>query len=158
MKKTVSVFREKDQTIGGLIFVIALFLYYRSASFAIDFHDPLGPAFFPRVICIGLMCLSILMIFSGFCKKEKEATKTKQTIIYKRIAASLLIIILYILALEYNLSYMVSTAVFLFLYILIMQNDIKIRLKSLLKYALVSLLTTLVIYYLFEILLELMVP
>lgn len=158
MRKNILPFLGQDKITGALIFIGALFLYYRSAHFAIAFHDPLGPAFFPRIICIGLMCLSLLLIVSGFRSKEKGNSNEKQIILYKRILGSLLIIILYLLALENNLGYIISTSIFLFFYMLIFQEYLKIKIKLVCKYALFSLLTTLVIYYLFDVILDLMVP
>lgn len=128
-----------------LIFLnlISIFLFYITFSFEIFEMDnySLGPAFFPRLICIILFLLTLSLLFYSIVRKHKVQNegniKSKYSII------TIIIFLIYVLALD-KLGYLFSTIVFMIALLFLLRS------RGVLINIVFSLLFSGAIYFLFS--------
>lgn len=142
-----------NKTIGIILFLFGSFLYYSNEKLNVIAYDLLGPKFFPRIVCGGILFLSILLFFTKV--KEERKDKDKEKLHYKLIILFILISLFYLLSLEYRLGFLISTFLYLLISIFMLDNY---KFKNLPKIVLFSLISTYIIYYFFQILLNLFLP
>ena len=136
-----------------IVFIIT-FLYFSNENLKVASYDLLGSKYFPRIICIIIFLLSIILFFKKEGKEGKEG-KEIQKKSYKRIILFVIFILLYLIALEYGSIFIYSTFIFLVLSFLILSNY---EYKQLPQFIIISFISTYSIYYIFKNILKIFFP
>jgi len=145
----------KNKIISLFIFFVASFLYYSNEKLKIPTYDLLGSKFLPRIVCIAIIALSIMLFFTREKQEEKSKYEDLQKLSYKPVILFLILSFSYLLALNYHLGFLRST--FFYLLILIFMLS-KYEFKRLPKIIFFSLISSYIIYYFFQIFLQLLLP
>lgn len=122
--------------------LISIFLFFITFTFETLEMDKysLGATFFPRLICIILFILSLILLIFSIIKKENkkiESTKIKYTV------STILFFFIYVFLLD-KLGYLVSTIVFMISLLFLLKS------KSILINIIFSVLFSGVIYFMFS--------
>ena len=135
-----------DRITGLILIFVAGFAYYRSFSFPKLGVTETGPAFFPRLVTMFIIGLSILLILMSFKKgKDEENVEIKEL---KRVLLTIGIMVFYLVGFLY-IGFFVAR----FLSLIFIMYVMGIRKKT--TIILVSLVSTgivyLVFYYVFKV-------
>ncbi|MFD1849577.1 tripartite tricarboxylate transporter TctB family protein [Oceanobacillus bengalensis] len=149
------------------LFLIALsiVLYVSTFSFRQMSASKIGSDFLPQVVAIGLFILSIILFINAFVgwRKEKKlaeetvATETKEKkekISYTLVFISLGLMAVYLVLIPI-LGFLIATSVYLFVQIYLIAPEDK---KSIIKFAVVSILISAFVYFVFKNVFYLMLP
>ena len=123
----------------NLISIFLFFITFTFETLEIDKYS-LGATFFPRLICIILFILSLILLIFSIIKKENkkiESTKIKYTV------STILFFFIYVFLLD-KLGYLVSTIVFMISLLFLLKS------KSILINIIFSVLFSGVIYFMFS--------
>lgn len=135
-------FLRKVSIIAWILLLLSIFYGYMSYRLPGKFGE-IGPAFIPAILAVGLFILSILLIFKGGpSSSEPEYSLTK-----KHVLLFFLLIITYLVALPL-LGFLVASTVFLFLVFRLY------GIRGAVWQVAYAIILTLVIYFLFKILLK----
>lgn len=129
---------------SGLIMLLAGWIYVYAGSFDQKTMNDLGPALFPRLIAVGLICLSLIEILVSY--RNKKITYRISEVFNKTMIFPLVGIILsalYIVGLMLA-GYLIATTLFVAVMLWFL------RVRQPVKLAVISLATALIIYWLFE--------
>lgn len=134
-----------DRITGILLIVFALFAYYGSYSFPELGVTDTGPAFFPRLVAIGIIGLSIILIVKSFIKTEDEKVKFDG---YKKVLLSVGIMIVYLIGFL-KIGFFTSSvfSLILIMYVMGMRKKTTILLVTILSTGVIYL----IFYYLFNV-------
>lgn len=122
--------------------IVSAFLFFITFNFEVFEMDKysLGPAFFPRLVCILLFVVALILLI--FSIKNKNYSKNK----YKNLKYSIITIIFFIIYtfLIEKLGYLTSTIIFMISIIFLLKN------KSFLINIIFSVVFSSIIYLLFS--------
>ena len=144
----------KDKTLAIVFLLISIILLFENNRIESVSYDLLGPKFFPMIICIAIILLSVFLFFKAENLNIEKNKNRKKEGNYKKILLFLFLSLFYILSLG-NISFVRGTTIYLFILILILSN---FNFKEILKYLFISLLFTYGVYYFFEKYLQLILP
>jgi len=144
----------KDKTLAIIFLLISIILLFENNRIESVSYDLLGPKFFPMIICIAIILLSVFLFFKAENLNIEKNKNRKKEGNYKKILLFLFLSLFYILSLG-NISFVRGTTIYLFILILILSN---FNFKEILKYLFISLLFTYGVYYFFEKYLQLILP
>ena len=83
-----------DRITGLILIIIAGFAYFRSFSFPKLGVTETGPAFFPRLVTMFIIGLSVLLILKSFKKgQDQEKVEIKE---FKRVVLTIGIMVFYL--------------------------------------------------------------
>ena len=124
--------------------LISIFLFFITFTFETLEMDKysLGTTFFPRLICIILFILSLILLIFSIIKKENKNKKTESTKI-KYTVSTILFFFIYVFLLD-KLGYLVSTIVFMISLLFLLKS------KSILINIIFSVLFSGLIYFMFS--------
>nr|WP_314531876.1 tripartite tricarboxylate transporter TctB family protein [uncultured Fusobacterium sp.] len=124
--------------------LISIFLFFITFTFETLEMDKysLGATFFPRLICIILFILSLILLIFSIIKKENKNKKIGSTKI-KYTVSTILFFFIYVFLLD-KLGYLVSTIVFMISLLFLLKS------KSILINIIFSVLFSGVIYFMFS--------
>lgn len=139
---------------SGLIFlVLAVILFWDNEHLKTPTFDLLGSKFFPRITCLAIILLSILLLIFGKEIPQKSKETEKET---PRPAILFLIMTaVYFLALEFGLGFLWTTIVYLTLFIFLMNE---FQWKAMPKALGIAAVSSYSFYYFFEKVLLLLLP
>jgi len=114
----------------------------------------IGPDFMPTLVGVIILVLAGILLVETFAKfkanaAELEASGFKDTSDYKRVLGSLVAAIIYVNILK-PVGFIVSTLVYLIIQIYILAPDNKRTKKDLIQYAIIDVVFTVVVYFLFR--------
>lgn len=114
----------------------------------------IGPDFMPTLVGVIILVLAGILLVETFAKfkanaAELEASGFKDTSDYKRVLGSLVSAIIYVNILK-PVGFIVSTLVYLIIQIYILAPDNKRTKKDLIQYAIIDVVFTVVVYFLFR--------
>jgi len=69
---------KKDIILGILFLLIGAWIYIMTLNLPEPMYDPLGPAFFPRVLSIGCMICAAVILGQGLRKRHHTVTKSEK--------------------------------------------------------------------------------
>jgi len=143
----------KNKITSIFIILITSYLFYSNEHLKGPQYDLLGSKYFPRIICITIIILGIVLFFS----KDEEALENerKKRISYIPIFLFLIISICFLLALHYNLGFLISS--FWYVFILTFMIN-KWNIKDFINIALFSFISCYTIYFVFNNFLSLILP
>ena len=115
--------KKRDIAISVFIIIGAAFLYRETGSIPDPRFEPLGSAFFPRVILVGMMILALMQMVRVLLFPKKEDEKTGGEVKTQRRAAAGYIGLMLFLSFAYILSISLSIVnfygvTFLFVFLL----------------------------------------
>ena len=135
----------------GLLLVLAIGIWYFSASFTADSGNGLNSAAFPRAYATILAVLAVVLDYDNNKQRDLRTLFAWESPGLKRAGLVLIVTVLYCIFLSY-LGFILLTPVCLIILMLIMDQD-KFWTKLL-----ASLSTTALIYLVFEVLLNVQLP
>lgn len=145
---------KKENIIFGLIgTLLSIYVFWKTSRFPVDKVMGIGPAFFPRILAIGLIIFSIILIILNLFKK-KEAVKASFSIKnpeIQRVAISLVATIVYVLCMSF-FGFIISTTLYLMFLMYLM------KLRKWMRIIIVSVAVSVVIYTIFKSLLNISLP
>ena len=124
--------------------IISAFLYFITFNFEVFEMDKysLGPAFFPRLICIILFLIALILLIISIKNKNYSKIKNKNPNL-KYSVITIIFFIVYVFLIE-KLGYLTSTIIFMISIIFLLKS------KSLLINIIFSVVFSSVIYLLFS--------
>lgn len=124
--------------------IISAFLYFITFNFEVFEMDKysLGPAFFPRLICIILFLIALILLIFSIKNKNYSKIKNKNPNL-KYSVITIIFFIVYVFLIE-KLGYLTSTIIFMISIIFLLKS------KSLLINIIFSVIFSSVIYLLFS--------
>lgn len=124
--------------------IISAFLYFITFNFEVFEMDKysLGPAFFPRLICIILFLIALILLIFSIKNKNCSKIKNKNPNL-KYSVITIIFFIIYVFLIE-KLGYLTSTIIFMISIIFLLKS------KSLLINIIFSVIFSSVIYLLFS--------
>lgn len=134
-----------------LMIILASFVYYYAGRFVGLGGSDLGPSFFPRMVSIFIYILSVLLIIVTLTthKVDKQSLFNKNG--FLRVLSGAILILFYFILIK-GIGFIFSTIVFLVVFMKLL--GIRIWIKSIL----ISITTTLIVYYLFQDILKVRLP
>jgi hypothetical protein len=139
----------KETFLAVIIFIFSIILFSATYSMKTMALASIGPAFVPRLIAVLMCALSVIEIGSSLFRSIEASTETEEerkgVKKYSDIL-SIVIIFFYILILK-RLGFILSSSLFLFFQIWLIQGKVKKR--KLITFAIVSICLASCIYLLF---------
>lgn len=143
-----------DYLIIGIISLVVSVAYFigamllpKSELFFVDSD------FIPKIYAVSLFVLSVVTIFVGIKKArtfdEKEGYKEAYPIEYKRTLLVYVVFVAYVMVLDF-LGFFISTFFFLSVEIYMFAPDDKKRKTDIIMYVVLSLITSVAVYYVFR--------
>ena len=124
--------------------IVSAFLFFITFNFEVFEMDKysLGPAFFPRLVCILLFVVALILLI--FSIKNKNYSKNKyKNLNLKYSIITIIFFIIYVFLIE-KLGYLVSTIIFMTSIIFLLKS------KSFLLNIIFSIIFSVVIYLMFS--------
>lgn len=147
--------KRADIIAGSLGIALAVYVLIVTASFPEDQVVRVGPAFFPRMLAIGLLAFSLLLIVSAFFKNYTEKRDGSRLSLkdkgIQRAAIALVATILYCLGFEYFGFFTCSIVYLLFLMFLLKD-------RKYLQMVLTSVIVTAAVFVIFRTFLNITLP
>lgn len=144
----------KERVISLLFFVFALVMIYSTSQlksmFAIATTD-VGPKLFPYMASGGILLCSIGKFVTAGNKASKPYLDKEG---WKRVVVIFLVFILYLLSMYY-FGFLISTPIFLALFVLSMREENKLHPVNLTIFA---VLLTAILYFVFQVLIKVRLP
>lgn len=113
----------------------------------------IGPDFMPMVIGILILVLALMLLASAIKNFKVNAAKAESmpadTSDYKRVLASLVLVIIYVNILA-PVGFILSTLGYLFLQILVLAPNDRRSTKNILTYAIIDIVFVFVVFFLFR--------
>ena len=113
----------------------------------------IGPDFMPMVIGTLILILALMLLFSSIKNFKRNAAKAEtmpsDTSDYKRVLASLVLVVIYVNILA-PVGFIISTLGYLFLQILVLAPDGSRTSKNVMLYALIDVVFVFVVFFLFR--------
>lgn len=152
-EKKKSYWSNQDVKGSVIFFCIGLFIlaYALINHYEVQTQWKMSPYLFPTLIAIVLILLSFSLFFEGVRAIERGEVKEKQETQWKRVFSYIGITLLYYFILP-HLGFIITNTVMLVALFLLL------GLRIWWKIAILSVSTTMIIYYLFHVLLYVMLP
>ena len=113
----------------------------------------IGPDFMPTVIGALILILALILLFTSLKNFKRNAAKAEtmpaDTSDYKRVLASLVLVVIYVNILA-PVGFILSTLGYLFLQILVLAPDYRRTGKNILLYAVIDVVFVFVVFFLFR--------
>ncbi|MFC7684894.1 tripartite tricarboxylate transporter TctB family protein [Ureibacillus sp. GCM10028918] len=155
-----------DMISSLVLIAVSIILFIATFSFREMTVSNVGPDFLPRIVAIALFILSFSLLIKAYVQKKKEGEiqkavsiesipqKENKKEIYLLVITTLLLIVLYLIVMP-SLGFLISTAVYLYIQIYLMAPAEK---RSHIKIGIVSVLTSVIVYFIFRNVFYLMLP
>ena len=145
--------RYEDLLLGVIFAAISVAYYYGASKLPPSKLFKIGADFMPKIYAVCMFIISVAFIFFGISKaktwKDPQKEQEEFPIEYGRVIRVSLVFIAYVLCWK-PVGFVVSTAVFLLVEMFLFAPDNKKSLKDVLLYVLISIITTLVLFYAFK--------
>lgn len=158
--------KKYNDLIVGVFFLVLSVGYYIMATFLpASKVSELGPDFIPKIIAMLTLVISIALIFTSYKEMKKQDTTEGDTseegdreeIEYRPVIYTFLLLLLYTQLLR-SIGFLITTVVYLFLQFNVLAPLDQRGRKHQTLYGIISLITTVVVYYLFRNGLQVMLP
>lgn len=159
MGKAVDSFLKKfgDLIVGICYLALGIALIIGAKALPKSTVMDIGPDFMPIVvgsICIGLSVLLLVQAVSALRKTAGQKTEagsesTESASDYVRVIESLVLALVYVNVLK-PVGFIISTLVYLALQIFVLAPNDKRTMKDIVKYVIIDVIFTLVVYFLFR--------
>jgi len=153
-----------DLVVGIFFLALSFFLYIMADALPPSILGGIGSDFFPKIMAIATCILSFFQIRSGFKTmrsrkpEEKEAAEEEEyKPEYLRVLATIALFTIYVFTLG-PVGFLISSTLYLFLQIIVLSPKDKRSLRDIIIYAIISIVSCVVIYFVFRRGLNLMLP
>ena len=145
--------KRADIVAGFLGLGLCFFVLYLTAGFPEDQVVRVGPAFFPRLLAVGLGLFSLVLLVSALFQKaaEGEAGFTLKDPGIQRGIISVAATVLYCFVLDY-LGFIACTIVYLLFLMFLLKE------RKYLQMAVTSISVSVVVFFIFKVLLNITLP
>ena len=141
----------KRDIVSAFIFIVlGVLIYAGSYSIIVTKADTMGPQFFPRLVAVCMIGLSIIQIIKSIMLHKKEKTETALNFkINKKVIISIIVLFAYALLVE-KVGFLILTIIYVFIqiYLLLPQNKYKDK-KTVIITSIVSVAAPVIIYFTF---------
>lgn len=149
-----------DLVLGIVFAVIAIAMYVGADALPPNLLGGVGSDFVPKIIAIGILILVVFQLKAGIAAiknykpeaETKEAEEDKPE--YGRVFATIVVLTAYVFLMN-TLGFMISSAIYLFLQILILTPKDK---KNYILFAIIAVVASVAIYFIFKNCLSVMLP
>lgn len=129
--------------------VIGATAIYFSKDFVNNMPDDIGPSLYPMFVSIITIILAILLLFNIYRSKQEDSNFTSYNLLKIGVAVLAFAIYFYLMS---KIGFIISTVLFMSLFML------TLGLRDWKKNILIPIGTTIIIYYLFVIVLKIRLP
>lgn len=153
---------KKNVYSGIFFFLFSVFLYAESYNMSVSKADPIGPQMFPRVVALCIALLAVWQIIKN-CRDQKLAAVDSESTENRKklnipILLTIALLIAYPLLLE-SVGFIILTSIYLFCQIFLLLPKGSIRNKrEVITAAAVSVLFSLLLYFLFNKVFQIILP
>lgn len=137
--------KKKNLIISALFLAFGAFLFVQSLGIKHMMKNDVGSAFFPKVIAVAIIGMATLRLVMALQEKDTGTTK-KSSIDMKGGWLTILLVGLYVIAFQ-PVGFLISTAVYLFLQILVLTPADKRKIPVILA---ISVIASVFIWVLFN--------
>ncbi len=113
----------------------------------------IGPDFMPMVIGVLILVLALMLLFQSLknfkANAEKAESMPPDTADYKRVLASLVLVVIYVNILA-PVGFILSTLCYLFLQIVVLAPNDRRNSKNILMYAVIDVIFVFAVFFLFR--------
>lgn len=164
------VAKYNDVFSGFFLLVVSVVMYIATYSFEALTTTVVGPAFMPQIISVAIGVFSILIIVNGFRKvrhEKKEETIPEPVVevhddemtpgeqdSYKPVIMTLLLMVVYVILMPI-VGFLITTILYIFLQMMILSHKTT---RKIWLFALVSIVSSIIIYYVFRNVFYVMLP
>lgn len=143
-----------DYVVSGFFMALSVVMYALAARLPKSKVMSVGPDFMPKVISIAVFILSAVLLVTTITERrvraaEIAAAKDAEKKDYKRVILSFLMVLIYVYTLKL-VGFTITSLVFLPAEMFILAPDDKRTKKDLLRYVIISVIFTLIVYFLFR--------
>lgn len=145
--------KKKNIICSIFFFLLGAFLFYQSLPIKPLVGKDLGSGYVPKIVAITIMIISLIEATISFKKKNEKGTEEASS---DRCGGMLTICcICSYVALFGKLGFIISTAVYLFIQMIILSTKTN---KKMLLFGIISIISTLVIYIVFNNIIGMQLP
>ncbi|MBQ7069044.1 MAG: tripartite tricarboxylate transporter TctB family protein [Synergistaceae bacterium] len=147
-------FRKYGDIVTGIFYaVLGAVVIYLSKQLPKSKVMKIGPDFMPMLIGIIILILALMLLFSAIknfkANAEKAASMPADTSDYKRVLASLVLVVIYVNILA-PVGFILSTLGYLFLQIVVLTPNDRRTAKNILSYAILDVVFVFAVFFLFR--------
>ncbi len=147
-------FRKYGDIITGVFYaVLGAVVIYLASQLPKSRVMKIGPDFMPLVIGSIILVLALILLFSAVknfkANSAKAASAGADTADYKRVLASLVLVVIYVNILA-PVGFIVSTLAYLFLQIIVLAPNDRRDFKNIMMYAVIDVVFVFVVFFLFR--------
>jgi len=147
-------FRKYGDIITGVFYaVLGAVVIYLASQLPKSRVMKIGPDFMPLVIGSIILVLALILLFSAVknfkANSAKAASTGADTADYKRVLASLVLVVIYVNILA-PVGFIVSTLAYLFLQIIVLAPNDRRDFKNIMMYAVIDVVFVFVVFFLFR--------
>ena len=147
-------FRKYGDIVTGIFYaVLGAVVIYLSKQLPKSKVMKIGPDFMPMLIGIIILILALMLLFSAIknfkANAEKAASMPADTSDYKRVLASLVLVVIYVNILA-PVGFILSTLGYLFLQIVVLAPNDRRTAKNILSYAILDVVFVFAVFFLFR--------
>ena len=149
----------KESILGIIFIVLAIILYTGASKLPPSLLGGMGPDFMPKVIAIGMGIMGVLQLIVGIREvrvepSEETGTDDEDKPEYWRVGLTILAFGVYVFSMN-TIGFLICSVIYLFLQIMILAPKEK---RKPLQFAIISLVFTVGVYYIFRNGLHVMLP
>lgn len=159
------VLKNRDIQSGILLLLVSGVMFVATLSFKKMTTTQIGPAFMPQVISILIALVSLAVIYEGYKKvkagkevdssiKNDDAEGTDKGVSYKPVIVSFILMAFYVVIMPV-IGFLITTAVFMFIQMMVLSSKLE---RRWLLFAVVSVVSSVIIYYVFRNVFYIMLP
>ena len=147
-------FRKYGDIVTGIFYaVLGAAVIYLAKQLPKSKVMKIGPDFMPMVIGVIILVLALMLLFSAIknfkANSEKIASMPADTSDYKRVLASLVLVVIYVNILA-PVGFIVSTLGYLFLQTIVLAPNDRRTSKHILSYAIIDVIFVFAVFFLFR--------
>lgn len=147
-------FRKYGDIITGIFYaVLGAVVIYLAGQLPKSRVMKIGPDFMPLVIGSIILVLALMLLFSAVKNFKANSAKAEaanpDTADYKRVLASLVLVVVYVNILA-PVGFIVSTLAYLFLQIIVLAPNDRRDSKNIMMYAVIDVVFVFIVFFLFR--------
>lgn len=144
--------KARETLISNAFMLVGIFIYLQANNIEPLMKNELGSGYFPKVVALAIIILSLLNLLLSLRKEHEEKVKEKGDLLG---GLSTIVLIGIYSILYQKVGFLIGTSVYLFIQILILSPKEK---RNILVFATISILFPIFVYYVFTRLINMPLP